>query len=476
MTDMLFDRVRAWKQGLSDDIGGVAGAIYSGWNDGSTPPSDQAPADQVLAVASDQSAVLENTGSATDALSDRVLLPRTRPLWQSRAPQDDVAVPVAFATTTSSMTLGRIFLMPVRVVDDRTYEAIKVTATGNTMTSFFVGLYSVDTSTGLATKVDDLGNVKASINTSVQIQSFSLTASLPVNQGSVMYVAALSVGGTATNGYGLSSSAAVNLASTPTLYPQALGLQTIATTNTTLPSTIAYSALQVGPALFGALGYISSAPTPPNTTLSDTFNRADGSFGGLWVPRYNSGSATASVVSQEAKLTAGNAVAYTYATPTNTTDQQVETKIVGTGDVYDPLNGPDYIYGLILRASATTCVLARIKYGTPAGVLTTDNQGFQAQIKTFTSWTLNSDLDGGTNRATNGTGSSYPVGHPAPARFRFKAQGNTYTLYQQYGGLWNQIVQWVDSGALYTYTGNTAVGFAEAVTNARIDDWQGRDI
>ncbi len=222
-----------------------------------------------------------STQSANDSLSAQIAQPAITPTWQSNALQDDVSFPVSNIDGTIPGQLGLLLLLPISVQQDRTWEVVRFGIATNAMTSFYVGIYQVDLSTGAATLVNNCGNVKSQLSTALNEQEITIPGGLTVHRGEAYYIGLLQVGGTASALFAWSNTAVFTTGQYPEAQASSLSGQS------SLPSSVAAGSRSPAARVWGAAGLPgSNVATPPKAFYTDSFNRANaGSLGHQWINR-----------------------------------------------------------------------------------------------------------------------------------------------------------------------------------------------
>lgn len=374
--------------------------------------------------------------SATEALSGYFNTPRSVPSWMG-AQADDVAFDVDKIDGTTAPTIGQVVLIPVKVVQDRIYDAIKFGIAATAMTNCYVGLYATDLTTGDLTKVLDLGDCKAQLDTTYNQQTIDIPDPAGVQRGEVYYIGVLQVGGTAAAMH--RSSLTTNF--TTGLYPRFRGNVYATGGQTSLPSSITSANVNSGVRFWGALGTAADPVTPGLVFLSDSFNRA--SLGSAWTVR--SGSV---VLSSNKPIKSG----FSDGVATHNTRLTSQSQKVGCTL---PAIGQDNM--IFLRGNGS---------GPRVAMYAFDTSGTKKiSIVTFSGAYSSSSF---TTRATV-TASGGLAGN-----WTFEAIGSVYTAYKD-GVL---VTQWSDSGGAFSYgSSNTEVGIAPAGGSANaLDDWFAQDL
>ncbi|MCC9181071.1 hypothetical protein [Mycolicibacterium mageritense] len=411
-----------------DAIGDVFDDVRDGWNrfwDGifRTSGSTGKTALDVQTAAESISTAVDQVQNNTESLASTILLPRTKSLWESKWPQDDVSFPVFNIDGYTTPTLGRLYLIPVTASSDREYQSLKFAIQGTSMTSCYVGVYTIDTATGQATLISNLGDVKSSLSGSVEQQSLALPESISAAKGQTFYVGVLQVGGTAA---GMKRSSLTDtMTDYPTSHPQFFG-NIVTGSFSSLPSSITAANITVSTRFWAALGYGVSPPPPPKLYFSDPFNRADGDLGSNYIARkkYNVGL----VISGNTVRTGDTGAGVHSAVPKFTTNNQGVRMTTPTDN--------DAGTGLFLRASNS--MMVGFILGTQAS---------EKRIVTCPGFDIgNNAFNNCTTRAT----SSNPFPGPPASSYitEFTAVGNVYTAKWTNGTGGFVTLTWTDTGGI----------------------------
>ena len=406
---------------IGQDVLDTLNKLWDGFKR-STGSTGKTPDDVQAAAGSVWSAVDQVTNN-TESLASTILLPRTKSLWESKWPQDDVSFPVFNIDGYSTPTLGRLYLIPVTASADREYQSLKFAIQGTSMTNCYVGVYTIDTATGQATLISNLGDVKSSLSGSVEQQSLALPESISAAKGQTFYVGVLQVGGSAA---GMKRSSLTDtMTDYPTSHPQFFG-NIVTGTLGSLPSTIAAANITVSTRFWAALGYGVSPPPPPKLYFADSFNGADGALSSNWIARkkYNIGL----VISGNAVRTGDTGSGSHSAVPKFTTNNQGVRMTAPTNN-----NG---FSALFLRASSS--MMVGFIYGTSAS---------DKRIVTCPGYDIgNNNFENCTTRAT----SSNPFPGPGSGSYvtELTAVGNVYTAKWTNGSSGLVTVTWTDTGGI----------------------------
>ena len=251
------------------------------------------------------------TNYSTKTHDDFWNTPRVLPAWLGGT-SDDVSFAQSLIDTTEAPALGRLVLIPVTVTQNRTFDSIKfgmsVPGGGATMTYCWAALYDVDETTGAATKIIDLGNIKSSLNGNYSLQTIPLGQSRGLQQGELYYIGIVQEGGTAC---AIHKWSATNNFTTGR-YPKFIGsyhqngfTPSTATPTPGLPENFAQTDLLSGSKYWGAIGLATPSVTAPSMYFSDTFNRTNG-LGSSWTQRYGTTTVSNSFSSSSGSLASYN--------------------------------------------------------------------------------------------------------------------------------------------------------------------------
>lgn len=444
----------------------VTSAMSAGtvWFDNWSAVKNNTLAETVAEVAAINTGIGTAQGT-TETLQQFFNTPRQLDPWIGTL-GDDVAFANTLIDGTTAPTLGQIVLIPVRVSQDRTYDAIKFGIAATTMTNCYVGLYEIDEATGSGTLVMDLGDCKAQLSTTLNLQTVSMGTTISVQRGELYYIAVLQVGGSAAALHRWS--AATNF--TTGQFPRFLGMVHATGSQTSFPSSFTTANVNSGTKFWGALGTAVSPNAPGQAFYSDGFNRTNAaSLGSSWNPRYMNTNDLAVDTNQAVYPATGGGL-NTYVSRLATAEQEVGAR-----------------FGWSTGASNNTyaCLLLR---GNGAGkfvylYLKLQSLSGTATIYTVTNGlysTVGSALSSATSRATaswSGGSDLYRDGYRY-ANFKVTCAAKVYTAYLN----GTQIVQWDDTATSYfAYSGsNTEVGAGLARTSGssyvRMDDWYAKDL
>jgi hypothetical protein len=426
------------------------------------------------------------TNYSTKTHDDFWNTPRVLPNWLGGT-SDDVSFAQSFIDTTEAPALGRLVLIPVTVTQNRTFDSIKfgmsVPGGGATMTYCWAALYDVDETTGAATKIIDLGNVKSSLNGNYSLQTIPLGQSRALQQGEIYYIGIVQEGGTACALHKWSATNNFTTGRYPkfigSYYQTALLTPSAVTPTPGLPESFVQTELLAGSKYWGAIGLATPSVTAPSMYFSDTFNRTTG-LGSSWTQRYGT-----TTVSNSFSSSSGSLASY---------NGRLATTVQEGGfvlpTVYSPSRGSSgqsafEDVGLIgLRGNGGgKFVYLRVSYKRTAGnTLTgvTPVYSISYSIYTATSYSsVGADLTGGTFKAgrTLYSGSSYTSDFTNPSSWSFKVStsGSTSTYSVFKDGV-QQATSWVDTNSTgFPFnTSNTEVllgGYSAALYN-----WYAKDV
>jgi hypothetical protein len=392
----------------------------------------------------------------TATLKDFWNEPRQLPAWVG-SQSDDVSYPhylinassdTIFASGTS--TQDRLIVIPVVAGQNRVYDVIKFGVTAITATSLQVALYDVDETSGLATKVIDLGNVISQINTGLTtIQTILLPQPKTVQKGEVFYIAILASGGAVTLSYSstISGTSLVNYGRYPRFlasynssgtFPASPGFPATMS-NTNLGSNSTFRPF------WGALGVFAPNVIPAKLSLSDSFDRVNNSsLGANWSSQYSQFGPGLKIVSNKAQADSGTGTTLSVLVQRmNWLDQRVSATIIRGGETRYTRAGMI----LMLRGNGS----GKFMYLRVTQNLDFSFEGMRttAQIYSASSYSqVGTNFQGGTARSSlysadtaYGIGQGLNVG-PTTQAWKFEAIGNAYYAY-----LNNVLVlSWTDDG------------------------------
>ncbi|WP_213573269.1 hypothetical protein [Rhodococcus sp. USK13] len=342
-------------------------------------------------------------------------------------------------------TSGRLYLVPIRCLQDRLYSTAGFVTDGTTgMTGLYAGIFTFDPSTGDATRVWDFGNVKGNLfaGSGLLDQRMLTTEDIAAQRGQSLYVGILAVGGTMPKLGALPSAA---ITRSDGLHPKAQTLYVDG--QSSIPSSIAGSSVQsnLGYQVWACLGQPTSSYDPgAQFVFTESFNRSDGTgYGPSYLTRGNSQGIDGGMAS-----VLGGSDGYRGAlrtSPTNT-DTQYSEIVLGTPS----------------QLATRAYVRCRSDFSSGACVEATSSE---VRIRTFTS------LGGGTIRDSR----SIPEALPAGSALRISASGNVFTATYEGGSF-----SWTDTGgAVATGSQCRYVGWGLyrllGVNSSKIDSWVGRD-
>lgn len=409
--------------------------------------------------------------------------PRQLPAWVG-AQADDVSYPHYLINNSASTIFGsgatttqdRLILIPVVAGQDRAYDAIKFGITAITATSLIVGLYDVDETTGAATKVVDLGNVRSQVDSTVTIQTFVLPEPKTAQKGEVYYIAILANGGTVTLSYSstISGTQLVNYGR----WPRFLASFVSTGTYTVMPSTFSDTAVSSDGTFrpfWGALGTYAPNVVPAKLKFYDSFDRANSTtLGATWAKKFGNG---LRITSNKARADSTTATTInTYVSRLNWLDQRME--LTFTREAYYSAAGAI----LMLRGDGNGKFMYMRIQQSLAGALAP--MYLSARIYSATSYSqVGTNFLGGTPRSDlweQNVGLNYGQTNHV---WRFEAIGNAYYGYMN-GSL---VCQWTDSGssAFPTTDRNKEVGIGglyvpgsafQASGVSLIDNWSAIDL
>lgn len=441
-----------------DAIADVFDDVRDGWNSfwdgifrtsgstGKTAADVQAAATQVADNADAAQSAATTAQVSTETLSTFFNTPRLVPSWLATQ-ADDASFATTSIDTSVTPVLGQVILIPVKVTQDRIYDAVKFGLIDNTMTNCYVGIYDCDESTGDLTKVVDLGDCKSQLNTSYNQQIVAIPTPISVQRGEVYYIAVLQVGGTAGKVHGWSSTANF----TTGLFPRYPGNVYATGSQTALPSSIVVANVLAGSRIWGALGTATTPVTPGQVHISDSFNRSDGALTTPWTVRDGS----LSIVSNRVAVPGfvSNSGVATHTTRLTSVNQRVGFTFGTT------TGGSSQSGGVLLRGNGAGRHVRLVAKKISGG-------GGSATILTSTAY---SSL--GTSRW-----SVTDLGNGLAGAFVFEAVGNTYSAYRN-GTL---LGSWTDSGGAFTVgASSTEVGlYVDGIETAGgfVDDWLAQDL
>jgi hypothetical protein len=385
---------------------------------------------------------VDNTQTLTDFWNE----PRQLPAWVG-SQSDDVSYPHYLINASANTIFGsggtttqdRLILIPVVAGQDRTYDVIKFGVTAITATSLQVALYDVDETTGLATKVVDLGNVISQINTGLTtIQTIQLPQPKTVQKGEVFYIAILASGGTVTLSYSntISGTSLVNYGR----YPRFLASYNTAGTFSVFPATMPNTQLSSDGTFrpfWGSLGVFAPNVIPAKLNLSDSFDRVNASnLGANWSTQYSQFGPGLKIVSNRAQADSGTGSTLSVLVQRmNWLDQRVSATL-NRGGYYSEAG-----LILILRGNGS----GKFMYLRVTQTLwfSVQQMTTTAQIYSATSYSqVGTNFQGGTPRSTLYSANNGLNRGPTLQTWKFEAIGNAYYAY-----LNNSIVRtWTDDG------------------------------
>lgn len=375
--------------------------------------------------------------------------PRVLPPWIGSL-SDEVCFDRDSVDGITAPPLGTVVLIPVGMTSDRAIDTLKFGITATTMTNCYVALYDIDETTGTHTKVLDLGDRKADLNTSFAMQQISLVETITVQTGELFAIGVLQVGGTAAPMHRRTIS--INMSDGR--FPKSRGGTWTTTGVSAFPTTITNANVLPGTPFWGAMGTASTPVVPGLLRFSDSFNRPDNiaNLGSSWTNRWSTvGISSNRPVGNPFLFTSWGSMA-TYNARLNSTQQRsgITKFTANDGQAGVVLRGNGFGPSVELNISSFGTVLS-----------------WSARIITWSSF----DRTTPTTRATFAVFS----GAELIGNWTFEAVGNIYT------GYLNGVikVQWIDSGGALTVTSNcTEVGLSAAYVLGGVwfDNWFAEDI
>ncbi|ANO03594.1 glycine-rich domain-containing protein [Mycobacteroides immunogenum] len=180
-------------QDLAEDIQNTWDSFWNGVFGGSA--TGKTPTDVHTATSKLKQTADDAQAQAIYA-ADLINTPRRTPRWLSTGTHDDVSFPIINAQSTFTPPLGKLVLIPITSEISRTYRAVKVGLTANTMTALYIGLYRIDHG-GYIVLDTDFGNQKVNVSAS-KVQTFPAPGTGFVSdRGETTFIGVLQVGGTA---------------------------------------------------------------------------------------------------------------------------------------------------------------------------------------------------------------------------------------------------------------------------------------
>jgi hypothetical protein len=392
---------------------------------------------------------------------------------------------VSFSSTaTGSMTVaGSVGTDPVLTTATLpSYMPPSVT----TPSAVLMGVYDVDETTGAATKVIDLGNVRSKINVGANsqrnLQVISLPSPKPVQMGEIYYIGILQIGDAGLTPAG---SIALSHASSSTIpytfntgtFPKRVCLYYNSGTLGVLPATFTDAQTSGSSSNFwGAFGDDVPNVIQPPVAFADSFTGTSGAVIDTqkWLTRYGNGLRIASGLGGELRATANSTNGTsinTYKFKTNYLKQTAQCTIVtqtenlgrlGVGGSIITLRGDGSGKFIYLRVVIEVYGLSwRLKVGIYTS-LTYSQPGTQ--------------LSGGTLRkeVLIGTGLNPSNGNT----WKFIADGYTYVGYRN--GV--EVIRWADTGFAFAGSGVGNANFKEVGIGAFyvseyscVDNWTAFD-
>jgi hypothetical protein len=399
---------------------------------------------------------------------------------------------VSYASTaTGSMTVaGTAGTDPV-LTTPAPYAAPYVT----TPSAVLMGVYDVDETTGAATKVIDLGNIRSKINVGDNAQRNLQVISLPspktVQMGEIYYIGILQIGDA-----GLTPAGSIALSYAPSSvipytfntgqFPKRVCLYRNDGTFGVLPASFTDSQLSGSSSSFwGAFGDVSPSTVPPTVTFADSFTTGTNGVGAgatidsqKWLTRYGSGLKVASMPGGELRATANSTTGtsmHTYRFKTNYLKQNNQCTFVtqtevtgqlGRGGILLSLRGDGVGKFIYLRLVIETAFLS---------------WQIRAGIYTSTSFTaVGSEFSGGVLRkeVITNTGLVPANGNT----WKFIADGYSYVGYRNTGSGFTEHIRWDDTGFAFAGSGPSNSNFKEVGIGAYyvaeyscVDNWSAWD-
>ncbi len=398
------------------------------------------------------------------------------------------------STATGSMTVaGSVGTDPVlTTATPPSYVAPSVTAPS----AFLMGVYDVDETTGAATKVIDLGNVRSKINVGDNAQRNLQVISLPspktVQMGEIYYIGILQIGADVA----LTPAGSIALSYAPSSvipytfntgqFPKRVCLYHNAGTFGVLPATFTDSQLSGSSSSFwGAFGDASPSTVAPTVTFADSFTTGTNGIGAgatidsqKWLTRYGSGLKVASMPGSELRATADSTTGtsmHTYRFKTNYLKQNNQCTFatqtenigrLGRGGIMLSLRGDGLGKFIYLRLVIETAFLS---------------WQIRAGIYTSTSFTaVGSEFSGGVLRKEVITNTG--LGPANGNTWKFVADGYSYVGYRNTGSGFTEHIRWDDTGFAFAGSGPSNSNFKEVGIGAYyvaeyscVDNWTAWD-
>jgi hypothetical protein len=388
------------------------------------------------------------------------------------------------STATGSMTVaGSVGFDPVlTTAPPPSYVPPSVT----TPSAVLMGVYDVDETTGAATKVIDLGNVRSKINVGANsqrnLQVISLPSPIPVQMGEIYYIGILQIGDAGLTPAG---SIALSHASSSTMpytfntgaFPKRVCLYYNSGTLGVLPATFTDAQTSGSSSNFwGAFGDDVPNVIQPPVAFADSFTGTSGAVIDTqkWLTRYGNGLRIASGLGGELRATANSTNGTsinTYKFKTNYLKQTAQCTIVTQAENLGRLGAGGSI--LTLRGDGNgKFIYLRV-------VIEISGLSWRLKVGIYTSTTYSqpgTQLSGGTLRkeVLIGTGLNPAGGNT----WKFIADGYTYVGYRN--GV--EVIRWADTGFAFAGSGVGNANFKEVGIGAFyvseyscVDNWTAFD-
>lgn len=382
---------------------------------------------------------------------------------------------LSYVKPTFTIPAGTLALTAITMTQDRLINVARFLAGGGTppSTALYIGLYSIDPTTGTMTLVYDYGDQKGNINTGSDLYetALNLPADMLADAGAMFAIGILPVGAS----FAVAGVRRQPIVTASVIYPVAA--TELVSGQSSLPTTVDNSSMdhtsthRVWVSLGQAVETIPEDTSP--VTLTMTFNVANTS---AWSsPSFQQyGNASSNFTVQDGNIYAGGPTVLfgdvTYVrsalclTPVHTNDHMAEITL-GTG--WD-----DDAYGYAADRAYVRCNSA----GTSGVCLHVDATGGAVRVRIATISNLTST---GTVRTTV-SGIPYAVGD----RYSIRAVGNVYTAYRNDepipGATWTDSGNIVPVGKAWR---RTAFGSGSRCTNgyshyepAHIDSFKAADL
>jgi hypothetical protein len=343
--------------------------------------------------------------------------------------------------------------------------------------ALLMAVYDVDETTGAATKVIDLGNVKSQINSGSNsqrnLQSIALPSPINVKMGEIFYIGILQLGDA-----GLTPAGATALSYAPSsvvpysfntgTYPKRVCLYYNSGTLGVLPASFTDSQTSGSSSAFwGAFGDDTPNVIVPTVSFFDNFTGTNGATldSQKWTNRYGQG---LQILSNRAAASSSNGTSIsTYKFKTNYLKQTAQCTIatqsenigrLGHGGIILCLRGDGFGKFIYLRVIIE---IYGISWRIKAGIYTSLSYSQPG-----------TQLSGGTlrNEATLSTGTNPANGNT----WKFIADGYTYVGYRN----GTEFVRWADQGFAFAGSGTGNANFKEVGIGAfyvseysTVDNW-----